>query len=114
AGALAAEHADALRRLISVPQVTVPEWESGDAYVRWVDGATYICPWQTRLRSWLGLSRLRAAAPQLWSAAFTADAGPAGRQRLAPPPGPRRPAAHPHPAPDLVGAPGLVRPVRAR
>ena len=74
AGALAAEHADALRRLISVPQVMVPEWESGDAYVRWVDGATYVCPWQTRLRSWLGLSRLRTAVPQLWSAAFTADA----------------------------------------
>ncbi|HEY7361499.1 MAG TPA: hypothetical protein VH642_11855 [Streptosporangiaceae bacterium] len=74
AGALAAEHAEAVRRLVSVPQVMVPEWESGDAYVRWVDGATYICPWQTRLRSWLGLSRLRTAAPQLWSAAFTADA----------------------------------------
>ena len=73
AGALAAEHADALRRLISVPHVMVPGWESGDAYVRWVDGATYICPWQTRLRSWLGLSRLRAAFPQLWSAAFTAE-----------------------------------------
>jgi hypothetical protein len=74
AGALAAEHADAVRRLVSAPQVMVPEWESGDAYVRWVDGATYICPWQTRLRSWLGLSRLRTAVPQLWSAAFTADA----------------------------------------
>jgi len=74
AGALAAEHADALRRLISVPQVMVPAWESGDAYVRWVDGATYICPWQTRLRSWLGLSRLRTAVPLLWSAAFTPEA----------------------------------------
>jgi len=73
AGALAAEHADALRRLISARQVMVPAWESGDAYVRWVDGATYICPWQTRLRSWLGLSRLRTAFPQLWSAAFTAE-----------------------------------------
>ena len=72
--ALAAEHADALRRLISVPPVMAPERESGDAYVRWVDGAAYICPWQTRLRSWLGLSRLRAATPQLWSAALTADA----------------------------------------
>jgi len=68
AGALAAEHAAALRRLISVPPVMVPERESGDAYVRWVEGAAYICPWQTRLRSWLGLSRLKAADPQLWSA----------------------------------------------
>jgi hypothetical protein len=67
AGALAAEHAAALRRLISVPPVMVPERESGDAYVRWVEGAAYVCPWQTRLRSWLGLSRLKAADPQLWS-----------------------------------------------
>lgn len=71
-GTLAAEHAAALRRLISVPPVVAPEWESGDAYVRWVDGVTYVCPWQTRLRSWLGLSRLRTAVPQLWAAAFPA------------------------------------------
>lgn len=68
AGTLAAEHAAALRRLISVPPVMVPERESGDAYVRWVEGAAYICPWQTRLRSWLGLSRLKATDPRLWSA----------------------------------------------
>ena len=77
AGALAAEHAEALRRLISAPPVMVPARESGDAYVRWADGATYICPWQTRLRSWLALSRLRAAAPPLWSAAFAAEAAEA-------------------------------------
>ncbi|HEY6275542.1 MAG TPA: hypothetical protein VIX86_04350 [Streptosporangiaceae bacterium] len=70
AGALAAEHADALRRLTAMTPVAAPEWESGDAYVRWVDGITYICPWQTRLRSWLGLSRLRATAPQLRLAAL--------------------------------------------
>jgi hypothetical protein len=74
AGALAAERADALRRLTAVTPVAAPEWESGDAYVRWVDGVTYICPWQTRLRSWLGLSRLRATAPQLRLAAFPAAA----------------------------------------
>ena len=68
AGALAAEHADALRRLTALTPVAAPEWESGDAYVRWVDGVTYICPWQTRLRSWLGLSRLRVTAPQLRAA----------------------------------------------
>jgi hypothetical protein len=83
-GALAAEHADALRRLIAVPPMVAPECESGDAYVRWVEGVTYICPWQTRLRSWLGLSRLRATAPQLWSAAFpagVADAAVSGFAR---------------------------------
>ena len=70
--ALAAEHADALRRLLSAPPVMAPKRESGDAYVRRADGVTYICPWQTRLRSWLGLSRLRATVPLLCPAAFTA------------------------------------------
>lgn len=73
AGALAAEHAEALRRLIADPAAGAPEWESAHAYVRWADGVTYICPWQTRLRSWLGMSRLRAASPQLWSIAFPAS-----------------------------------------
>lgn len=72
ASALATEHADALRRLLAAPPVMAPERESGDAYVRRADGVTYICPWQTRLRSWLGLSRLRATVPLLWPAAFTA------------------------------------------
>jgi len=74
AGALAAEQADALRRLVSVPQVMAPEWESGDAYVRRADGVTYICPWQTRLRSWLRLPRLRVTAPRLCPAATAAAA----------------------------------------
>jgi hypothetical protein len=71
-GALAAEHAGAIRRLIAAPVTLPPAADTGDAYVRWVDGVTYICPWQTRLRCWLGLSRLKATAPQLWSAAFPA------------------------------------------
>lgn len=69
-GALAAEHAGALRRLLADPPVVAPEGESGDAYVRWAEGVTYICPWQTQLRSWLGLARLKTTAPGLWSAAF--------------------------------------------
>jgi hypothetical protein len=70
--ALAAEHAGALRRLLADPPVVAPEWESGDAYVRWADGVTYVCPWQTRLRSWLGLARLKVSSPGLWSAAIPA------------------------------------------
>jgi hypothetical protein len=84
AGALAAEHAGALRRLIALPPVLVPERESGDAYVRWVEGAAYICPWQTRLRSWLGLSRIKATDPRLWSvtrSVGSVDAAAAGFAR---------------------------------
>src|SRR6201987_1315137 len=43
---LAVEHAEALRRAITTPQVAVPERESEHAYVRRADGITYVCPWQ--------------------------------------------------------------------
>src|SRR5262245_58626721 len=72
AGALAAEQTESLRRAIGFPSLPAPERESDHAYVRWSEGVTYICPWQTRLRSWLVLSRLRTAAPSLTKAAFSA------------------------------------------
>jgi hypothetical protein len=72
AGALAAEQAESRARAIASPPRPAPERESDDAYVRWLEGVTYICPWQTRLRSWLVLSRLRTAAPSLTKAAFSA------------------------------------------
>jgi hypothetical protein len=69
---LDAEQAEALARLIAMPPVAAPAQESGHAYVRWADGATYICPWQTRLRCWLALSTLRATTRPLLSTAFPA------------------------------------------
>lgn len=72
AAALDAEQAEALGRLIATPPVAAPPRESEHAYVRWADGVTYICPWQTRLRSWLALSRLRADARPLLATAFAA------------------------------------------
>src|SRR5580692_3853084 len=65
AAALDAEQAEALGRLIATPPIAAPQGESGQAYVRWADGVTYICPWQTRLRSWLELARLRSADRRL-------------------------------------------------
>jgi hypothetical protein len=59
ADALEAEREEALRRIIALPPIVAPAKESGHAYVRWADGITYVCPWQTRLRSWLALGRLR-------------------------------------------------------
>src|SRR5690242_1905067 len=70
AHALAQEYADELRRMSARPPVVVPARESGDAYVRWADGITYICPWQTRLRSWLALRTLRSTAAAPLSDAF--------------------------------------------
>jgi hypothetical protein len=68
--ALEAEQAEALGRLIALPPIAAPAAESEHAYVRWADGVTYICPWQTRLRSWLALTRLRAVSAPLLAAAF--------------------------------------------
>ena len=70
ASALEAEQALALRRIIALPPIVAPAEESSHAYVRWADGVTYICPWQTRLRSWLAVARLRAADAALLAAAF--------------------------------------------
>jgi hypothetical protein len=70
ASALAAEHAESLRRLTALPPIVAPAQESRHAYVRWAEGLTYICPWQTRLRSWLALSALRATGRPLLSEAF--------------------------------------------
>lgn len=59
-GALDVEHTHALRRLIAVPPIVAPLRESRDAYVRRAEDVTYICPWETRLRSWLAFDRFRA------------------------------------------------------
>ncbi|CAM3923682.1 hypothetical protein NOGI109294_18795 [Nocardiopsis gilva] len=71
--AMAAEHADALRRLVAAPPVLAPEQESRDAYVRVWGDDTYICPWQTRLRSWLAVREFRSATPARLSAAFVPE-----------------------------------------
>jgi hypothetical protein len=70
ADALEAEREEALRRIIALPPIVAPARESDHAYVRWADGTTYICPWQTRLRSWLALGRLRATARSPLADAF--------------------------------------------
>ena len=75
ADALEAEREEAVRRTIALPPIVAPARESEHAYVRWADGTTYVCPWQTRLRSWLALGRLRATtAPPLADAFAPAQA----------------------------------------
>jgi hypothetical protein len=64
---LLAEHGEALRRLIATPQVALPEQESEHAYVRRVDGVTYVCPWQTRLRCLLAYGQMLSAAATDWA-----------------------------------------------
>ena len=90
---LVAEHAEAVRRVITSPQVAVPEQESEYAYIRRADGITYVCPWQTRLRCLLAYGRTQSAdgdqamadADPAPGAAVAPGAGPASRRPRRPP-----------------------------
>jgi hypothetical protein len=73
---LAVEHAEALRRAITTPWVAMPERESEHAYIRRVDGTTYVCPWQTRLRCLLAYGQMQSPSGALFPDAGL-DAGPA-------------------------------------
>ncbi|WP_425314672.1 hypothetical protein [Streptacidiphilus jiangxiensis] len=57
------EHRARLADLTAVPPLAVPEQESRDAFVHEADGVLYLCPWRTRLRSWLALSELTDELP---------------------------------------------------
>ncbi|MFB9964080.1 hypothetical protein [Sinosporangium siamense] len=63
AGALRVEHGEAVRRLLSLPPMPAPHEESENAYLRRVDNILYVCPWQSRLRSWLAFAKLRGSTP---------------------------------------------------
>jgi hypothetical protein len=63
ASALHAEHGEAVLRLLGVPPSPAPAQESPNAYLRRVEDVLYVCPWQSRLRSWLAFSRFRGATP---------------------------------------------------
>lgn len=70
AATLDVEHARSLRHAVAIPPIVAPERESGDAYLRHVGGLTYVCPWQTRLRSWLALAEFRAKTPSKLAGAY--------------------------------------------
>ncbi|MGH3322583.1 MAG: hypothetical protein ACRDN9_20890, partial [Streptosporangiaceae bacterium] len=74
ASVLDVEHERALRRVVAAPPIIAPERESSEAYVRRAGGATYVCPLQTRLRSWLALGELKARLPEKVIAAFVPPA----------------------------------------
>ncbi|MQA93971.1 MAG: hypothetical protein GEV11_04750 [Streptosporangiales bacterium] len=63
AGTLAQEHTDALLRLIAVPPIVAPAREDRRAYVRHAANQLYICPCETRLRSWQQFQRFAAGTP---------------------------------------------------
>jgi hypothetical protein len=55
----------------------VPERESEHAYVRRVDGTTYVCPWQTRLRCLLAYGQMRSGSAAARACEGSAGEGPA-------------------------------------
>ncbi|WP_067183054.1 hypothetical protein [Microtetraspora niveoalba] len=63
AGALEVEHGEAVRRILGVPPAPAPERESSNAYLRRVEDVLYVCPWQSRLRSWLAFASFRGGTP---------------------------------------------------
>ena len=68
--ALGVEHREAILRMTGSPPEVVPERESRDAYLRRLDDMIYVCPWETRLRSWLAFERFRNEHAASVAAAF--------------------------------------------
>jgi hypothetical protein len=50
------------------PRLTFPDAEH--AYVRHLDGLTYVCPWRLQVRTWQALADFRAEVPDELSGAF--------------------------------------------
>jgi hypothetical protein len=67
-----------MRRAITTPWIAVPERESEHAYVRRVDGTTYVCPWQTRLRCLLAYGQMRSGSGAVLACEGSAGEGVAG------------------------------------
>ncbi|MEU6427052.1 hypothetical protein ABZ860_14255 [Microbispora sp. NPDC046973] len=74
AGALEVEHGEAVRRLLPVPPLPAPERESPNAYLRRVEETLYVCPWQSRLRSWLAFASFRGSVPVKLASRFVPQA----------------------------------------
>jgi hypothetical protein len=66
-----AERRGTLANLVPTPPVAIPPRESEEAFVRTgPDGVALVCPWQTRLRSFLALEEFRAGLPPALVDAF--------------------------------------------
>ena len=63
------EHTLGLAAAMAVPpRLSVPDDEH--AYVRHLDGLSYVCPWRLQLRTWESLTDFRARVPDELSEAF--------------------------------------------
>jgi len=71
---MAAEHDRAVAATLAVPP-RLDVGSGGDqAYVRHLDGLTYVCPWRLQVRTWEALTDFRAGLPDELSEAFVPGA----------------------------------------
>jgi hypothetical protein len=67
---MAAEHDRALAATFAVPPRLDVGGRAEHAYVRHLDGLTYVCPWRLQIRTWEALTEFRAGLPDELSEAF--------------------------------------------
>lgn len=67
---MAREHQVALSAVLAVPPRLDLSDGNDHAYVRHLDGLTYICPWRLQLRAWDALDSFRSQLPDELSDAF--------------------------------------------
>ena len=67
---MALEHERALAAACAVPPRVDLGGDSEHAYVRHVDGLTYVCPWRMQLRAWQAVEDFRALLPDELTEAF--------------------------------------------
>lgn len=77
---LVAEHRQALAGVLSVPPRPVPAEEVPEAFVIETDDTVYVCPVQSRLRSWVALGQFRDGLPDELLHAFLPPAVLAGAE----------------------------------
>lgn len=63
AAAVVSARRESWTNLAATPPVLVPSTESEEAFLLLFEGRTLICPWETRLRSWLAFSDVDDALP---------------------------------------------------
>ena len=68
---MAKEHDAALAAALAVPpRVDLCDGDTEHAYVRHLDGLTYVCPWRLQLRAWRALDDFRSLLPEEVAEAF--------------------------------------------
>lgn len=67
---MAQEHDRAVAATLAAPPRLDVGGDADEAYVRHLDGLTYVCPWRLQVRTWEALTEFRAGLPDELSEAF--------------------------------------------